>query len=102
MLSQDDCTLYAGVSSGYSDEQWQKLVDLAASRLARLLCLDKLADNCEPLSAEEYDDLKLVAEIYDAKELTAEQYDRCGKTLLVLPSPSALWTTFTQFGQLLD
>lgn len=83
MLSQDDYKLYTGVSSGYSDEQWQKLVDLAASRLARLLCLDKLADDCEPLSAEEYDDLKLVAEIYDAKELTAEQYDRCGKTLLV-------------------
>lgn len=83
MLSQDDYKLYTGTSVNYSAEDWQKLVDMAARRLAHFLCLDKLADDCEPLSAEEYDDLKLAAAIYDAKTLTAEEYDRCGKTLLV-------------------
>ncbi len=42
MLSQADYALYTGKTPNFSDEDWNKLVNLAAGRLAGLLCLDAL------------------------------------------------------------
>lgn len=42
MLSQDDYKLYTGETSGLSDEDWTKIVSMAAVRLAGLLCLKEL------------------------------------------------------------
>lgn len=84
MLTQDDYQLYTGVAVNFTDEQWQKLVNIAASRLAGFLCRDSLGvDTGNPLTAEEYDNLSLTAQEYDDKGLTAEEYDNGGKTLLM-------------------
>jgi len=53
MLTQDEYELYTGKPSKLSDEDWNNIVELAALRLAGLLCLDALP---EPLPA----DLKLL------------------------------------------
>lgn len=53
MLTQDEYQLYTGKTSKLSDENWGNIVELAALRLAGLLCLDALP---EPLPA----DLKLL------------------------------------------
>ncbi len=42
MLTQDEYKLYTGASVNYSDSDWQKLVAIAASRLADFLCLPAL------------------------------------------------------------
>lgn len=42
MLTQDEYKLYTGEATNYADDDWQKLVDLASSRLASFLCLDSL------------------------------------------------------------
>lgn len=42
MLTQDDYKLYTGETSNLSEEDWSKIVDIAAARLALALCLDKL------------------------------------------------------------
>lgn len=42
MLSQDDYKLYTGETSTLSDEDWTKIVSMAAVRLAGLLCLEEL------------------------------------------------------------
>lgn len=42
MLSQDDYKLYAGETSGLSDEDWTKIVSMSSVRLAGLLCLEEL------------------------------------------------------------
>lgn len=85
MLSQDDYMLYTDSTVNFTEEDWQKLVNIAASRLAGFLCLNSLGvDSEEPLTAQEYDDLQLTAQEYDDKGLTAEDYDSGGKTLLML------------------
>lgn len=53
MLTQDEYKLYTGNTPNFSDEDWTSIVELAARRLAGLLCLDALPD---PLPA----DLKLL------------------------------------------
>ncbi|MCM1218188.1 MAG: hypothetical protein NC548_27195 [Lachnospiraceae bacterium] len=96
MLTQDDYNLYTGSNAAYPEEQWQKLVNIAASRLAGFLCLDKLPyTGGRPLTAEEYDSLKLSAKGYDGKGLTAQEYDTVasillGTTKLVLPDDLAM------------
>lgn len=45
MLTQDDYKLYTGESVNYADADWQKLVNMAAARLASFLCLEELPDN---------------------------------------------------------
>lgn len=42
MLTQDEYQLYTGQTVQLSEENWQKVVDLAALRLAGLLCLEAL------------------------------------------------------------
>lgn len=42
MLTQDDYKLYTGEVTNYADDDWQRLVNLASSRLASFLCLDEL------------------------------------------------------------
>lgn len=44
MLTQDEYKLYADQTVNLSDEDWQKVVGLAALRLAGLLCLEALPD----------------------------------------------------------
>lgn len=84
MLTQDDYKLYTGESVHYSDEDWQKLVSMAAARLAGFLCLDSLVPAQEnALTAEEYDALELMAQLYDALKLTASDYDKYGKDILM-------------------
>lgn len=39
-MTQDDYKLYTGQTVSYSSTDWQKLVDVAETRLASLLCLD--------------------------------------------------------------
>ena len=39
-MTQDDYKLYTGQTVSYSSSDWQKLVDVAETRLASLLCLD--------------------------------------------------------------
>lgn len=57
MLTQDDYKLYTGETSSLSDEDWSKMVSLAASRLAAQLCLEKLPTDADGNISEE---LKLV------------------------------------------
>lgn len=47
MLTQDDYKLYTGETVNYPSDDWQKLVSLASSRLAGLLCLNELPDIAE-------------------------------------------------------
>lgn len=42
MLTQDDYKLYTGEAANYTDNDWQKLVSMAAVRLAGFLCLGEL------------------------------------------------------------
>lgn len=42
MLTQDDYKLYTGETTSFSDEDWQKLVNMSDIRLAGLLCLEEL------------------------------------------------------------
>lgn len=42
MLTQDEYKLYTGETVNYSAEDWQKLVSMAAVRLAGFLCLEQL------------------------------------------------------------
>lgn len=42
MLTQDDYRLYTGETSNLSGENWSKIVNLAADRLALQLCLEEL------------------------------------------------------------
>ena len=44
MLTQDQYTLFTGHTVNFSDEDWSILVDIAALRLASLLCLEELPD----------------------------------------------------------
>lgn len=44
MLTQDDYKLYTGETSDLSEEDWLKMAGIASSRLASLLCLEKLPD----------------------------------------------------------
>lgn len=53
MLTQDEYKLYTGKTPNFSDEDWTNIVELAALRLAGLLCLEALP---RPLPA----DLKLL------------------------------------------
>lgn len=53
MLTQDEYHLYTGQAVNLSEENWQTVVNLAALRLAGLLCLEALPT---PLS----EDLKLL------------------------------------------
>lgn len=85
MLTQDDYRLYTNDAVSFTEAQWNKLVNIAASRLARFLCLESLTPQAgEPLTAEEYDGLNLTATDYDSQQLTAEEYDTSGKTILLL------------------
>lgn len=52
MLTQDDYKLYTGEAVNFSDADWQKLVDLASSRLASFLCLDQLPTTDGELPAD--------------------------------------------------
>ncbi len=97
MLTQDDYKLYTGETTDYSADDWEKLVSIAAVRLAGFLCLENLSPAQEgALTAQEYDALKLLASVYDSMKLTAYQYDRYGKELLtgsdtpVLPADLAM------------
>lgn len=47
MLTQDDYKLYTGETSNLKEEDWSKMVDVAATRLALALCLDKLPTDDE-------------------------------------------------------
>ncbi len=83
MLSQDDYKLYTNQPANYSQEDWEKLVAIAAARLASFLCLDNLTPAVKgALTAEEYDALELWARLYDSMKLTSYQYDNYGKALL--------------------
>lgn len=42
MLTQDDYKLYTGETVNYADDDWRKLVSMAAARLAGFLCLEEL------------------------------------------------------------
>lgn len=44
MLTKDDYKLYTGETSNLSEEDWLKMAGIASSRLASLLCLEKLPD----------------------------------------------------------
>lgn len=57
MLTQDEYKLYTNQTVSYATADWEKLVDLAAARLAYFLCLEKLPTNEEGELAE---DLKLL------------------------------------------
>lgn len=84
MLTQDDYKLYTGSTVNFTEEQWEKLVDIAASRLASFLCRDSLGvETGKPLTAQEYDNLGLTAQEYDEKGLTAEEYDNGGLAILM-------------------
>lgn len=84
MLTQDDYQLYTGQAVNFSEDQWQKLVNIAASRLASFLCLDSLGvDTSDSFTAQDYDNLKLTAQEYDDKQLTAEEYDNGALGLLM-------------------
>lgn len=52
MLTQDDYKLYTGEATNYADDDWQKLVNLASSRLASFLCLDELPTTGGALPAD--------------------------------------------------
>lgn len=85
MLTQDEYKLYTNQVVNFSQEDWDKLVNIAAARLARFLCLDSLEpETGEALTAEEYDLLGFTAQEYDDKSLTAQEYDTSGKTILML------------------
>lgn len=82
MLTQDDYKLYTGSAVNFTEEQWEKLVNMAASRLAGFLCRNSLGvETTESFTAQEYDNLGLTAQEYDDKELTAEEYDNGGLAL---------------------
>lgn len=51
-FTQDDYKLYTGQSVNFTDEDWQKLVQLASSRLARFLCLESLPTEDEELPSD--------------------------------------------------
>lgn len=55
ILTKDDYTLWTGESVDYSDEDWTKIVNVAKTRLAALLCLDlwpaEMADDLAMLLA---------------------------------------------------
>lgn len=42
MLTQEQYTLYTGLTVNYSDEDWQAIVSVAEVRLASFLCLEEL------------------------------------------------------------
>lgn len=42
MLTQEQYTLYTGLTVTYSNEDWQTIVSVAEMRLASFLCLEKL------------------------------------------------------------
>lgn len=42
MLTQEQYTLYTGLTVNYSDENWQSIVSVAEVRLASFLCLEEL------------------------------------------------------------
>lgn len=54
-MTKDDYKLWTGETVDYSDEDWQRIVDVAKTRLASLLCLDswpaEVADDLEMLLA---------------------------------------------------
>lgn len=47
MLTQGDYKLYTGEAVNYADDDWQKLVSMAAVRLAGFLCLEELPTDSE-------------------------------------------------------
>lgn len=54
-MTKDDYKLWTGETVDYSDEDWQRIVNVAKTRLASLLCLDEwpadAADDLEMLLA---------------------------------------------------
>lgn len=54
-MTKDDYKLWTGETVDYSDADWQRIVNVAKTRLASLLCLDKwpaeVADDLEMLLA---------------------------------------------------
>lgn len=57
MLTKDDYKLYTNETVTLSDEDWQKIVDMSADRLAGFLCLEELPTDVDGNLPEE---LKLV------------------------------------------
>ncbi len=54
-MTQDDYQLWTGETVSYTDAQWKRIVDVAKTRLASFLCLDRwpetMADDLEMLLA---------------------------------------------------
>lgn len=60
MLTQEQYTLYTGLASNYSDDNWTAIVTVAEMRLASFLCLDKLPGADESGEVALPDDLALL------------------------------------------